>query len=152
MLINAGEAISAPCARRFLQMLAPAGIRATAIWPMWGMAETSSGVVYSKGFSATQTSDNDSFVEVGWPIAGIRLRIVDGNNLVVPEGIIGRLHVHGAMVTAGYYENPEANAAVFTADGWFDTGDLGFIRDGRLTLTGRAKDVIIINGANYSSH
>ncbi|HEX8933018.1 MAG TPA: SDR family NAD(P)-dependent oxidoreductase, partial [Pseudonocardiaceae bacterium] len=55
-------------------------------------------------------------------------------------------------MTAGYYENPAANADVFTADGWFNTGDRGFLRDGRLTLTGRAKDVIIINGANYASH
>ncbi|MGH3764148.1 MAG: SDR family NAD(P)-dependent oxidoreductase [Pseudonocardiaceae bacterium] len=152
VLINGGEAVSARGARRFLQLLAPAGLPATAIWPAWGMAETSSGVVYSERFSAATTSDHDSFVEVGRPIAGIRLRIVDDNSLVVPEGDIGRLHVQGAMVTAGYYENPEANAAVCTADGWFDTGDLGFLRNGRLTLTGRAKDIIIINGANYAGH
>ncbi|HJT02947.1 MAG TPA: alpha/beta fold hydrolase [Pseudonocardiaceae bacterium] len=151
-IINGGEAISARSARRFLRMLAPAGLPGTAIWPTWGMAETCSGVVYSERFSVATANDNDSFVELGRPIAGIRLRVVDDNNRVLPEGGIGRLHVQGAMVTAGYYENPTANAEVFTADGWFDTGDLGFLKGGRLTLTGRAKDVIIINGANYAGH
>lgn len=151
-IINGGEAISARSARRFLQMLEPAGLPATAMWPAWGMAETSSGVVYSERFSVETASDNDSFVELGRPIADIRLRIVDENNRALPEGEIGHLHVQGAMVTVGYHENPEANAEVFTNDGWFNTGDLGFLRDGRLTLTGRAKDIIIINGANYASH
>src|SRR5256885_3184514 len=144
--------MSAAGVRRFLRMLEPAGLPAAAMWPAWGMAETCSGVVYSEHFSAATTSDNDSFVEVGRPIAGIRLRIVGDNNRVLPEGDVGTLHVQGAVVTAGYYENPAANADVFTADGWFNTGDLGFLRDGRLTLTGRAKDIIIINGANYASH
>lgn len=152
-IINGGEAISARGVRRFLRTLEPAGLPATAMWPAWGMAETCSGAVYSERFSAETTRDNDSFTEVGRPIAGIRLRIVGDNNRVLPEGTIGTLHVQGAMVTAGYYENPAANAEVFTADGWFNTGDVGFLRDGRLTLTGRAKDIIIIiNGANYASH
>lgn len=151
-IINGGEAISARGVRRFLQMLEPAGLPATAMWPAWGMAETCSGVVYSERFSAQTTSDNDSFVEVGRPIAGVRLRIVGDDNRVLRDGDIGTLHVQGAMVTAGYYENPAANAEAFTADGWFNTGDLGFLRDGRLTLTGRAKDIIIINGANFASH
>ncbi|HEV7830335.1 MAG TPA: alpha/beta fold hydrolase [Pseudonocardiaceae bacterium] len=151
-ILNGGEAISARCARRFLRMLEPAGLPASAMWPVWGMAETSSAVVHSERFSATTSSDNDSFVEVGRPIAGIRLRVVDENNSILPEGKIGRLHVQGAMVTAGYYENAEANAEVFTTDGWFNTGDLGLLKNGCLTLTGRAKDVIIVNGANYASH
>jgi len=149
-IINGGEAVSARSARRFLRMLEPAGLPGTAIWPAWGMAETCSGVVYSQRFSVATANDNDSFVELGRPIAGIRLGVVDDNNRVLPEGNIGRLHVQGAMVTVGYYENPAANAEVFTVDGWFDTGDLGFLKNGRLTLTGRAKDVIIINGVNYA--
>jgi len=151
-IINGGEAISARVARRFLQMLEPSGLPNCAIWPAWGMAETSSGVVYSDRFSADTTSDNDAFVELGRPIAGIRLRVVGDNNWVLPERNVGRLQVQGDVVTVGYYENPTANTEAFTVDGWFDTGDVGFIENGRLTLTGRAKDVIIINGANYASH
>ncbi len=152
VIINAGESISARGARRFLEMLEPAGLPGTAMWPVWGMAETSSGVVYSERFSVKTAGSNQCFVEVGRPIAGIRLRIVDEHDRLLPEGAVGRLHVQGAVVTMGYYENPAVNAEVFTADGWFDTGDLGFLRDGRLTITGRAKDIIIINGANYASH
>ena len=152
VIINGGEVICARTARRFLRMLAPARLPGTAIWPAWGMAETSSGAVYSERFSMETTSDDDTFVELGRSIPGIRLRIVDDNNRVLPEGNIGQLHIQGDLVTAGYYENLAANAEVFTADGWFNTGDLGFVKGGRLTLTGRAKDVIIINGANYASH
>ncbi|MEC3998644.1 SDR family NAD(P)-dependent oxidoreductase [Actinacidiphila sp. DG2A-62] len=71
---------------------------------------------------------------------------------VLAEGETGRLQVRGATVTTGYDAAPEQNAAAFTADGWFDTGDLGRISDGRLTLTGRAKDVVILGGVNHHSH
>jgi thioesterase domain-containing protein len=56
------------------------------------------------------------------------------------------------MITRGYFGNPQATADAFTADRWFRTGDLGHIRDGRLTLVGRSKDSIIVNGVNYFSH
>ena len=55
-------------------------------------------------------------------------------------------------VTKGYYNNPLQNQEAFTGDGWFNTGDLGFIQNGEMTITGRAKDVIIINGVNYYCH
>src|SRR6185295_10209527 len=55
-------------------------------------------------------------------------------------------------ITTGYYEDSQLNADVFTPDGWFDTGDRGFLKHGRLTITGREKDVIIINGSNIHSH
>ncbi len=80
------------------------------------------------------------------------MRIADAADRPVPEGTIGGLQVSGPFVTTGYLENPAANLEAFTADGWFKTGDLGRIRNGRLTITGREKDVIIINGVNYYSH
>ncbi len=82
---------------------------------------------------------------------GISIRIADAQDRLVTEGTIGHLQVKGKTVTTGYYQNPEANQEVFHADGWFDTGDLGFLRDGRLTITGRAKEMIILNGVNYYS-
>ena len=151
-VLNGAEAISAKTARRFLQLLAPHQLAATAMHPAWGMAETSSGVAYSNNFSLDSTTDDDLFVEVGTPIPGVSLRIVDDRDCIVREGIIGRLQVGGLTLTSGYYQNQKLNHEVFTEDGWFNTGDLGFLREGRLTITGRAKDVIIINGANYYSH
>lgn len=63
--------------------------------------------------------------------------------------MIGRLQVKGAVVTPGYLDNEAANREAFVGDGWFNTGDLGFILDGRLALTGREKETIIVRGANF---
>jgi amino acid adenylation domain-containing protein len=89
---------------------------------------------------------------VGAPFPGFAMRIVNTENQVVEEETIGQLQVKGASVTSGYYQNPQANQEAFTEDGWFNTGDLGTLRSGRLTITGRQKDVIIINGLNYYCH
>ncbi|MGK5637209.1 SDR family NAD(P)-dependent oxidoreductase [Streptomyces sp. URMC 126] len=149
---NAGEAIMPRVARRFLQALAPYGLPATAMRPSWGMSETSSAVTYSDAFTLATTSDADPFTEVGRPLPGTTLRIVDDAGETVPEGVPGRLQVSGPTVTSGYHDNEEENRASFTPDGWFETGDLGVIRDGAVTITGRAKDVLIINGVNHYCH
>jgi acyl-CoA synthetase (AMP-forming)/AMP-acid ligase II/NADP-dependent 3-hydroxy acid dehydrogenase YdfG len=151
-ILNGGEAVSARTARRFLAELASSGLPPTAMHPAWGMSETSSAVLYSGRFRLDTTADDDAFVEVGAPMPGLSARIVDAAGTVVPEGEPGRLEVTGVTVTAGYYRNHEASAEAFTADGWFDTGDLAVMRGGQITITGRVKDVIIINGINYHSH
>lgn len=151
-ILNAGETIVVKTARRFLELLSPHGLPITAIRPAWGMSETASAVTFSDRFSLDSITDNDSFVEVGRPIPGISIRIVDDNDRVVEEETIGRLQIKGASVTSGYYQNQEFNREVFTNGGWFNTGDLGFISQGKLTLTGRAKDAIIVNGINYNGH
>ncbi|NER99160.1 MAG: AMP-binding protein, partial [Symploca sp. SIO1B1] len=151
-LVNAGEAIVTKTARNFLQLLSPYGLSSKAIHPAFGMCETCSGITWSNSFSFESSSDEDKFVELGRPISGACLRIVDVNQQVVPEGVVGALQVKGASVTSGYYQNPVANEEAFTIDGWFNTGDLGFLQNGHLTITGRQKDVIIINGLNYYSH
>lgn len=151
-ILNGGEAIVSKTARRFLELLGPHGLPPTAMKPAWGMSETSSGVTSSHLFSTATVNDADPFVEVGAPIPGISIRIVDRAGQLVPEGKIGSVQIKGVSVTSGYYQNPDLNAEAFTADGWFMTGDLGFLKEGRLTITGREKDVIIINGVNYYSH
>ncbi|MDB9511354.1 SDR family NAD(P)-dependent oxidoreductase [Kamptonema animale CS-326] len=151
-ILNAGEAIVAKTARGFLELLCPQGLPANAMRPAWGMSETSSAITFSNNFSLDSTADCDAFVEVGFPIPGISIRIVDSNDQVVEQETIGRLQVKGVSVTSGYYQNPELNREVFTEDGWFNTGDLGFLKGDNLTITGRAKDTIIVNGLNYYSH
>ncbi|MDZ8064897.1 MAG: SDR family NAD(P)-dependent oxidoreductase [Nostoc sp. DedQUE08] len=151
-ILNGAEAIVGKTARRFLELLTAHGLPTTAIHPVWGMAETCSGVTYSHNFSGESTTDEDAFVEVGAPIPGFSLRIVDAQDQLVEEEAIGRLQVKGLTVTSGYFGQPELNSEVFTEDGWLKTGDLAFLRQGRLTITGREKDVIIVNGLNYYSH
>ena len=151
-LLNGAEAVVPRTARRFLKILAPYGLSSAAMWPVWGMSETSSGTIYSETFRLESSSDDDSFVEVGRPIPGFSIRIVDQNEQLLVEGITGSLQVKGDQVTAGYYNRPDLNSESFTADAWFRTGDLGFLSRGRLTITGREKDVIVINSVNYPCH
>ncbi|GHO70194.1 hypothetical protein KSC_090860 [Ktedonobacter sp. SOSP1-52] len=150
-LLNGGEAIVGKIARTFLQVLQLHKLPATAMYPAWGMSETSSGVVFSNQFASRHDNEADQLVEVGEPIPGLSVRLVNENNQVVPEGQVGRMQVRGLSITGGYYHNVQATREAFTADGWFDTGDLGLMREGQLTITGRAKDTIIINGINYYS-
>jgi non-ribosomal peptide synthase protein (TIGR01720 family) len=151
-ILNGGESIVPRTARTFLRRLAPHGLRGDAMKPAWGMSETCSGVTFNAGFTLDNGSDDDAFVAVGAPIAGVALRVVDGADRPLPEGSEGRLQIRGAAVTAGYFNNPRANDESFTADGWYITGDLALLRGGRLTITGREKDVIIVNGLNYYGH
>ncbi|MBZ4396031.1 alpha/beta fold hydrolase [Myxococcus sp. AS-1-15] len=152
ILVNGGEAIVSRTAREFLRALSSHGLRDSAIWPAWGMSETSSGVTYHSDFNLSTSSDEDSVVALGPPIPGVRLRIVDDEDQVLPEGEIGALQIQGPSVLRGYVDNDAVNRESFTQDGWFRTGDRAFLRDGRLTLTGRSRDTIIINGANHFGH
>jgi long-chain acyl-CoA synthetase len=79
---------------------------------------------------------------VGRPLADGRVRIADPD----PEGI-GEIELHRSSISKGYLHNPEANHEAFTADGWYRTGDLGFVdRDGFLFVTGREKEVLVLGG------
>jgi acyl-CoA synthetase (AMP-forming)/AMP-acid ligase II len=151
-ILNAGEAIVARTTRRFMTLLAPHGLRDDCMHPAWGMSETSSACTYSDRFRVESSSDADAFVCVGEPIPGASIRVVDAQDQCVNEGETGRLQVRGEQITTGYYGNAKLNAESFTADGWFKTGDLATIIKGQMTITGREKDVIIINGINYYSH
>lgn len=151
-IMTAGEMIVAPTVRRFLALLGGHGLPPSAIHPSWGMSETSGGVTFSSDFRLTPAPGEGRFVELGRIIPGAALRVVDDAGNVLPDGEPGRIQVSGPTVTPGYFRNPEADKAAFTPDGWFDTGDIGSLRDGRLTMTGRAKDIIIVNGLNYYCH
>lgn len=87
----------------------------------------------------------------GQPIPGTELKIVDPETRQdLPQGTQGLVLARGPQIMAGYYRNPEATARAIDSQGWFDTGDLGWISsDGNVVLTGRAKDTIVLtNGEN----
>ena len=173
-LLTAGEAVSPATVAAFLDGVARFGFPSHAICPAFGMAEMGSGVTYfhasaeyplrfvsisrasldsPDGVVAVPATAPDavSFTSLGPPIPGISLRIVDANRVLLPMGTVGHFQVKGTAVANGYYQNPPANAQAFLDDGWFDTGDLGFFADGELVISGRAKEVIIINGANFAN-
>ncbi len=169
-LLTAGETVSSATMDRFIDALAPYGLREDVFLPAFGMAEMGSGTTYSVpapgGRAAVKKVSEDGLrlgvgrevrsdenavelTSLGGPIPGIGIRICDTEGNVVEEGVVGRFQVKGSAVFSGYYQDEEATQAAFTADGWFDTGDKGFIHDGELYLTGRSKETIVINGANY---
>lgn len=147
-LVNAGEGVAPATMRRFCQLLGPFGLAPSAVRPAFGMSETCSGITWSKGLDLSALEEG-SFVDLGPPIPGASLRIVDEGGQIVEEGTVGRLQLRGPSVFSGYFPDIAANREVLLADGWFDTGDRGFLRDGHLVLTGRDKEIVIVHGVHY---
>ncbi|OJT18521.1 peptide synthetase [Archangium sp. Cb G35] len=145
VLACGGEPIIADTVRRFTSLLARDGLREDAVCPGWGMAETSSYHTLTRG---VRTPEGEGCVLLGPSPAGSMLRIVDEQDAVVPEGTVGHLQVRGATIITGYLDDAAINAQSFTPDGWLRTGDLAIVHDGQLALTGRQKEVLIINGNN----
>ncbi|MGW2424716.1 alpha/beta fold hydrolase [Streptomyces sp. NPDC001709] len=150
-IISGGEAVVVATGEAFLDRLARYGLARDALWPAFGMTETCAGSVYSrKGFP--DVDRGAEFASLGTPVQGLGIRIADPADRPLPEGRVGELQLRGPMITRGYYNNAAATREAFTADGWFRSGDLGRLDEGRLTLVGRSKDSIIVNGVNYFSH
>ncbi|AUX38593.1 MULTISPECIES: condensation domain-containing protein [Sorangium] len=172
-LLSAGEQIAPEIVAELMEALQRSGVERDAFVPAWGMTELASGVTYARGragqpaithridrsrlqgpISRVEPDDPSALavIEVGPPIAGVTVRVVDASEVVLPEDSIGFIQVRGPVVLPGYYGDSEATSTLITADGWLNSGDLGFLSDGRLTITGRAKELVIINGANYACH
>lgn len=169
--MNAGEQVTLPVVKSFLKLLAPSGVKQNNMQPAFGMAEVCTCMTYindfcvdtavrhilksSLGGMLKETNEAEgaiTFVELGPPMPGVEIRITDNTNQTVREGVIGRFQIRGKVTTPGYLKNEKANEEAFVGDGWFNSGDLGFIKDGRLTLTGREKEMIVIRGANFYCH
>ncbi len=151
-MLNGAEAVVPKTTQSFIDLLQGCGLGEDCVKPVYGMSEISSGVTYSQRLKLTYGSDDTVFVSVGRPIPGVHMRIVDNDDRTMTEGQSGRLQVSGDTVMRGYLGGDEVNRDAFTADGWFKTGDLAFIENGELTITGREKDIIIVNGVNFYSH
>ncbi|MBL4968722.1 non-ribosomal peptide synthetase [Bacillus halotolerans] len=174
VIANGAEPILPELCDEFLTRCAAFNMKRSAILNVYGLAEASVGAASSKpeeefvpvylhrdylnlGERAVNVSKEDqncaSFVEVGQPIDYCQIRISDGANERVADGIIGHIEIKGDNVTQGYYNNPESTDKALTSDGWIKTGDLGFISEnGNLVVTGREKDIIFVNGKNVYPH
>ena len=102
--------------------------------------------------AALGDDDAISFVKVGRAIRDVEIRIADDADEVLKDGLVGNIQLRGGSVTERIYGDEEATTSIFTGDGWLKTGDVGVIVDGQLVITGRSKDIIIVNGQNYYPH
>ena len=173
LIFNGAEPISASLVGEFLERLAPARLKREAMFPVYGLAEASLAMTFPPVGEAYRTVSFDrhhlgvgevartvaadplgslELVSVGRAVPLSRLRITADDDRPLPDGTVGNIQIAGDNVTRGYYEDPEANAAARTPDGWLRTGDLGVIRDGGLYITGRAKEILFVNGQNYYPH
>jgi acyl-CoA synthetase (AMP-forming)/AMP-acid ligase II/acyl carrier protein len=173
LLFNGAEPISVELAQEFVERMAPYGLARNAMFPVYGLAEASLAVSFpvpgapmrsiavdrrALGVGATvrvlDAGDRDALqlACVGRPIPYTSIRLEDDAGQVVGSNTIGHLLIRGENVTGGYLDNPEADAAAITPDGWVRTGDLAFERDGEYYITGRSKEIIFVNGQNYYPH
>lgn len=172
IIYNGAEAISERTAREFLDRFAEYGLPPNAICPVYGLAEATLAVSMSdwqKEIKCLELDRNQlkigevilaaarghhaiTFVNVGQPVRDCLITIVDEQQVPLAEGFIGHVLIKGAGITAGYYQDEAATTAARNREGWWDTGDIGFMKDECLFITGRFKDLICINGQNFYPH
>ncbi|WP_241518718.1 class I adenylate-forming enzyme family protein [Streptomyces sp. CB03238] len=109
----------------------------------YGLTETSGGVLANFGADYRRFPGS-----VGRPTPVTEVRIAAPDGRALPEGEVGELWLRGQTLVRGYWEDPEATAAAFTPDGWLRTGDLATVREGRVSVVDRLKDMVIRGGEN----
>ena len=166
---NGAEPVSPETLEAFCGRYADYGFARETMKPVYGLAETSVGLtfppldrpplidrvkreVFERHDRAEPADPEDanarSFVACGQVLPGHEIRVVDEQDRVLPDRVQGRLQFRGPSCTRGYFRNPEATAKLIQ-DGWLDSGDLAYLDEGELYLTGRVKDMIIRGGRNY---
>lgn len=164
---NGAEAIHPKTLERFTEKFAPYGFQHKTHLPVYGLAESSVCVAISplnrepridiidrhslenngKAVPTTEEKNSLRIVACGTPIPGHEVRVVNEKNEPVPDRTVGQLQFKGPSSMQGYYNNPEATLAIYH-DGWWDTGDLAYLADREIFITGRKKDLIIKAGRN----
>ncbi|TDH59999.1 hypothetical protein E2C06_24300 [Dankookia rubra] len=171
VIVNCSEPCKPGAFDAFLTRYVGSGIRAEMLQSCYAMAETVFAVSQSPlgrpvrrlsvdracievpgslRLTAFGTDTAMEFVSNGPPIDGCEVAILRGDAFL-GEDEVGELCLKAAYMFSGYYKNPDATAATFQ-DGWYRTGDIGFVHEGELYVVGRVKDLIIVNGKNIFAH
>lgn len=173
VLLNGSEAVRPETLTRFIERFEPYGLKPEALTPVYGLAECSVGLAapprgrgplidtiqrqrFQETGYADRCNENEEgvlqFVSCGRALPDHEIRVVDADGHHVADRHEGSVQFTGPSATAGYYRNPEATRELVRADGWLETGDLGYLTHGELFLTGRRKDLIIKAGRNLQPH
>ncbi len=166
------EMIRPELLEKFAQRLEPCGFDKGAFMPCYGMAECSLAVSFSQVGQGLKIDCVDheklvenneivkldpeknsgpkikEFVRCGRLLPGFEAEIRGENGMPLPDGQCGTLFLRGPSIMEGYFNDPEATQDVLSEDGWLDTGDIAYISESEIVITGRSKDLIIINGRN----
>ena len=166
--LNGAEPVSPETMDLFTRRFAPAGFRPQTMTPVYGLAEATLAVAFTplgrgpkvdlvdrrafqgEGRAAPAAAGDPQplrFVSCGFPVPLHEVRVAGDDGRELPDRVQGRLQSRGPSASAGYFRNPEATARLLR-DGWLDTGDLGYVADGEVYVTGRRKDLIIRAGRN----
>lgn len=157
-LINASEPVTIESQRRFAERFAPLGIKPEMFWGSWGMAEATFIVTHATardpGYldpigprGAVAGVGSRTYVSVGRPMAGVEIAIRDGDGRELAEREAGDVWVKTASLMSGYFMNPAGTEGVLR-DGWYHTGDIGYLAGGHLHICGRRSDMVIVGGVN----
>ncbi|MBV1688690.1 fatty acyl-AMP ligase [Novosphingobium sp. G106] len=163
---NGADMIRPDVMQAFVNTFAPAGFKAAAFMPSYGLAEATLAVTLmppGEGIRVELVEEERlsgcprdlsrparyrAIVNCGKVVRGMELEIRGESGHALADHHIGKVWCRGTSVMHSYYRDPEATAACMV-DGWLDTGDMGYMVDGYLFIVGRAKDMIIINGKNH---
>jgi fatty-acyl-CoA synthase len=163
-----GDMVQHETLQRFLTTFGPHGFRKTAFVPSYGMAETTLAMSFApldqeyrvdyvdrqelahhhRAVPAEPGPAARGFVACGRALIGHAFEIRDAHGKLCPERQVGKIFFKGPSVMTGYFQEPGLTRDALSPDGWLDTGDLGYMLDGQIVITGRAKDLIIIAGRN----
>jgi fatty-acyl-CoA synthase len=163
------EPVSPRLLCNFARALGPCGFRAEAFFPVYGLAEATVAVTFPEKLAPSKVEIVDrarleregravpcqpgpgalELTGLGRPIPRTEMRLVDEQNQPCEERQQGEILVRSSTLMQGYYREPEATAGSFW-EGWLRTGDLGYVADGHLFVTGRKKELIIKGGHNLS--
>jgi len=169
---NGAEAVSPDSVQQFSERFAAFGFRSKAMMPVYGLAESTVGLAFppvergpvidridrnrfSQSGQATPAPADDQhalrFASSGPPLPAHQIRVVDPAGNELPERQEGRLEFRGPSSTSGYYRDAEKTQSLFAGD-WLDSGDLAYMANGEVYITGRIKDIIIRAGRNIYPH
>jgi surfactin family lipopeptide synthetase A len=168
---NGAEPISADIMTRFMDAMGRYGFQETAMIPCYGMAEATLAIsmrtkivpptvisfcrktLYHEKLASTCTDNNDciKLVGVGQAMGNNKVRIVNDDGIALAEREVGQIQIQGRNVTSHFF-NPDINRDEVFDGPWLNTGDMGFFFRKELFITGRAKDLIFVNGQNYYAH